>query len=208
MARYTGPKCRICRREGTKLFLKGQKCYGAKCTLERRTGTPGQHGQRRSKLSDYGEQLREKQKIRMYYGMLEKQFKIFFKRASRRKGVTGDNLLQALELRLDNVVYRLGFATTKSMARQMIRHGHILVNGKKMDIPSAVLKAKDKIEIQKKESIREQIKVNLEITANWEVPQWLKADRKALRGEVLNEPERHEIVTPAREQLIVELYSK
>ena len=210
MARYTGPRCRICRREGTKLFLKGPKCYGAKCTLERRGNPPGQHGAgRRKKASNYGVQLREKQKLRKYYGMLEKQFKLFFKRATKQKGVPGDNLLKLLELRLDNVIYRLGFVTTKSMARQWVRHGHFKVNGKKVDIPSYIVKEKDVIEVAQKEKTREKIKEMMETTtASWEVPDWLKVDRKAFKGEVLRKPEREDIKVPANEQLVVELYSK
>ena len=210
MARYTGPRCRICRRNGTKLFLKGQKCFGAKCILERRNSPPGQHGigKRRKKTSNYGIQLREKQKLRNYYGMLEKQLKIFFKRAVKKKGITGDNLLRMLELRLDNIVYRLGFASTKSMARQWVCHGHFLVNGKRVDIPSYIVKEKDIIEVVAKDKVRARIKETLEITESWEVPDWLSIDRKAMKGAILKEPEKDDITVPANEQFVVELYSR
>ena len=208
MARYVGAKCKLCRREGTKLMLKGVKCATAKCTLERRDFAPGQHGSMRKKLSDYGVQLREKQKIKRLYGMLEKQFKLTFEKASKMRGVTGDNLVILLETRLDNVVYRAGFSSSRVGARQLIRHRHILVNGKCVDIPSFRVKEKDTISVTEDEKSMTLVKENLELTKSYEIPEWLLCNRKASTIEVLRIPERETIVAPIQEQLVVELYSK
>lgn len=208
MARYIGPVCRLCRREGMKLFLKGTKCDTAKCTFERRGFAPGQHGQNRTKLSEYGVQLREKQKLKRMWGMLERQFKNYFLKASRTKGVTGETLLQMLEFRLDNVVYHLGFSSSRSGSRQLVLHGHVEVNGHKVDKPSFGLKVGDKIEIINKAKIREQVKLMLEKTASRTPVSWLLLDKDNFRGEVLKVPTRDEIAVPVSERLIVELYSK
>jgi small subunit ribosomal protein S4 len=208
MARYTGAKCKLCRREGTKLMLKGVKCTTAKCILEQRDFAPGQHGSMRKKLSDYGVQLREKQKLKRLYGMLEKQFRLTFQKASRMKGVTGDNLLRLLESRLDNVVFRAGLSTSRDGARQLIRHKHILVNNRRVDIPSFHVKEKDIIQVVDREKSKVLVKENIEKTKSWEVPEWLYSNRKASSVEVLRLPEREEITVPVQEQLVVELYSK
>jgi len=208
MARYTGPNCKLCRREGTKLFLKGTRCYTAKCGIEVRNYAPGQHGQLRTKLSAYGEQLREKQKLRRIYGILERQFKCYFSKAQRFKGVTGEKLLQLLETRLDSVVLNLGLASARSQSRQLIRHGHILVNKKKVNIPSFNVSAGDIIDIKDKEDVKKAVRANLEASASREVPVWLKLDKDALKGEVVSLPTRRDIKVPVNEQLIVELYSK
>ena len=208
MARYIGAVCRLCRREGTKLFLKGVKCETAKCMFERRAFAPGQHGQVRTKLSEYGVQLREKQKLKRMWGMLETQFKNYFREASRRKGVTGETLLQFLELRLDNVVFRSGFTTSRMESRQHILHGHIKVNGRKADKPSIRLKIGDKVEITDRPKIRELTKEALEKTSSRPTPEWLVVDRTAMRAEVARIPKREEITVPVSERLIVELYSK
>lgn len=208
MARYRGALCRICRRETEKLFLKGDRCYTEKCSVERRQYPPGQHGQRRGKLSDYGIQLREKQKVRRTYGILEKQFRIYFERAASKKGVTGELLLQLLETRLDNVVYRVGFAPNRVSARQLVTHGHFLVNGKKVNIPSFRLNVGDVIELR--EGSRELAIVNDSLTKveHRGVPSWLELDTKNFKGKVLQIPAREDIQLTAQEQLIVELYSK
>jgi len=209
MARYTGPVCRVCRREGDKLFLKGARCFTEKCSLERRRYAPGQHGQRmRIKLSDYGVQLREKQKVRRTYGVLEKQFRKYYLRADRMKGETGLLLLQQLERRFDNIVYRLGFAPSRRMARQMVLHRHFLVNGKKAGIPSARLKEGDVIEL--KPSMRQNpiVQESLESAGHRGVPSWLELDAANFKGRVQHLPGRDEIDLTAQEQLIVELYSK
>ena len=208
MARYRGALCRICRRETEKLFLKGDRCYTEKCSVERRQYPPGQHGQRRGKLSDYGIQLREKQKVRRTYGILEKQFRIYFERAASKKGVTGELLLQLLETRLDNVVYRIGFAPNRVSARQLVNHGHFLVNGKKVNIPSFRLNVGDVIELR--EGSRELAIVNDSIAKveHRGVPSWLELDTKNYKGKVLQIPAREDIQLTAQEQLIVELYSK
>lgn len=208
MARYTGALCRLCRRESEKLFLKGDRCFTEKCAVERRQYAPGQHGQRRTKLSDYGVQLREKQKVRRIYGILEKQFRLYFKKAAGTKGVTGEVLLQLLETRLDNVACRIGFAPNRISARQLVTHGHFLVNGKKVNIPSYRLRAGDVVEI--KEASRELAIVNdsLAKIEHRGVPSWLELDTKNYKGKVLQIPSREDIQLTVQEQLIVELYSK
>lgn len=206
MARYTGPSCRICRREGVKLFLKGDRCYTGKCSVSRREYAPGQHGQRRSKLSEYGLQLREKQKARKFYGILESQFRKYFDMAVRKKGVTGENLLQILETRFDNVVYRLGYANSRSEARQLLRHGHFKINGKKVDIPSLLVKPGDVIEVKEKSK---EIPVIKEVAESSRiVPKWLEINKETLVGKVVELPTRDEVDLPVKEQYIVELYSK
>jgi small subunit ribosomal protein S4 len=209
MARYKGPVCRLCRREETKLFLKGDRCYTEKCAFERRAYAPGQHGSaRRRKRSDYGEQLREKQKVRRIYGVLEKQFRNYYARASKMKGVTGENLLQLLERRLDNVVYRLGLACNRSEARQLTLHRHLTVNGVRVNIPSFLVKAGDEIEIREKSRAIARIADSLAGVDRRGVPQWLELDKAAFRGKVAALPSREDLSIQIREQLIVELYSK
>lgn len=208
MARYTGPACRLCRRENMKLFLKGERCYTDKCAFERRQYPPGQHGQGRTKFSSYGEQLREKQKVKRIYGLLENQFRLTFKRAARKKGVTGENLIALLESRLDNMVYRMGFAVSRSDARQMIRHGHFMVNGRKVNIPSYVLKAGDVVQLRGKSTKIEKIKASVETAKQRGVPAWLEIDVDKFQGKVVALPKREEITMPMNEQLIVELYSR
>ena len=206
MARYTDEQCRICRREGQKLFLKGTRCFTDKCSIARRNYAPGQHGQKRAKLSEYGTQLREKQKTKSYYGVGEKQFRGYFEMASNKKGVTGENLLQILESRLDNVVYRLGFGTSRAQARQLVNHGQFEVNGQKVDIPSYLVKAGDVI------SVRESKKDNVTIKANVEsarpVPAWLELNNETLSGKVVRLASREDVDIAIEEHLIVELYSK
>ena len=208
MARYTGPVCRLCRREGEKLFLKGERCYTDKCGINRRAYAPGQHGQGRKKLSEYGLQLREKQKARRYYGVLESQFAKYFEMANKKSGVTGDNLLSILESRLDNVVYRLGFGSSRPEARQLVLHGHFTVNGKKVNIPSYLVKVGDVISIKENSRGSEKIKAVLDMTASRNVPQWLDLDRNTLTGKVTALAKREDIDLPIEEHLIVELYSK
>ncbi len=208
MARYTGPVCRLCRREGVKLFLKGERCYTDKCALERRPYPPGQHGQMRIKKTDYGILLREKQKLKRIYGILEKQFHRYFEEAVRLKGITGENLLMLLERRLDNVVYRMGFANSRRQARQLVRHGHVLVNGEKVDIPSYLVEVGDIIKIREKSKDIPFIKEALEAVARRGVPSWLEVDKERLEGRVKALPTRDEIAIPVQEQLIVEFYSK
>ena len=206
MARDTSPQCKQCRREGQKLFLKGERCLTDKCGVERRAYPPGEHGRGRIKQSEYLLQLREKQKARRYYGLLEKQFHTYYEKAARRSGVTGDNLLRLLETRLDNVVYRLGFAATRRQSRQLVGHGHFRVNGKKVNIPSYQVKPDDVITVKQGSSAEPVIRAATELVAS--VAPWLQADYDALNGKVLKAPERSEIDTPVSEQLIVELYSK
>lgn len=208
MARYTGPSCRLCRRENTELFLKGERCYTDKCGIKRRNYAPGQHGQSRSKASDYGTQLREKQKVRRIYGLLEKQFRGYFESADRMKGVTGENLLSILERRLDNTVYRLGFASSRVEARQLVRHGHFTLNSHKVNIPSIQLKAGDVIELREKSKKIVAINDSLDAVVRRGVPQWLELDKDAFKGVLKGLPVREDITTPIQEQLIVELYSK
>lgn len=208
MARYTGPSCRLCRRENTELFLKGDRCYTDKCAIKRRNYPPGQHGQGRSKTSDYGVQLREKQKVKRMYGLLEKQFRGYFERADRMKGVTGTNLLTLLERRLDNVVYRLGFASSRAESRQLVSHGHFTLNGRKATIPSMQVKTGDRIELREKSHKVVQINESLDAVVRRGIPQWLELERDAFKGSVKVLPVREDISTPIQEQLIVELYSK
>lgn len=208
MARYKGPVCRLCRREGVKLYLKGDRCYTNKCAIERRPYAPGQHGRRRVKLSDYGLQLREKQKARRIYGVLERQFRKYYEEAARKRGVTGEVLLQILESRLDNVVFRLGFADSRAQARQIVRHGHVAVNGKKVNIPSYRVSEGDVVSIREKSKDSPLLK---EIAAKLEdhtVPEWLELDVQNLSGRVVRLPRRDEIDIPVEEHLIVERYSR
>lgn len=209
MARYTGAVCRQCRREKLKLFLKGDRCYSDKCAFERRAFAPGQHGQARMrKVSDYALQLREKQKVKRLYGMLEGQFHRYFVEAERRRGVTGENLLQMLESRLDNVVYRLGFASSRSQARHLVRHNHFLLNGHKVNIPSLQVSVDDVITLREKSREVEVIKESLSAMARRGVPTWLECNQESFSGTVKARPNREELTLPIQEQLIVELYSK
>ena len=208
MGRYTGPVCRLCRREGMKLFLKGDRCFMAKCAIETGRPSPGMHGQRRGKMSDYGVQLREKQRLRRVYGMQEGQFRLFFERALRTRGVTGEKLLQSLELRLDNVVFRLGFAPSRRAARQFVCHGHILVNGRKTDVPSMGLKAGDVIQVKDRKQSKDYASKFVEVAESRGRVPWISLDKEHLKGEILRVPTREEIGPVVREQLIVELYSK
>ena len=208
MARYTGATCRLCRREGQKLFLKGDRCYTDKCAIVKRNYAPGQHGQGRKKLSNYGLQLREKQKTKSYYGVGEKQFRKYFAMASNKKGVTGANLLQILESRLDNVVYRLGFGTSRAQARQFVNHGQFEVNGKRVDIPSYLVKAGDVITVREIKKDNATIKANVEENSARPVPAWLEKDNEKLSGKVVRLASREDIDLPIEEHLIVELYSK
>jgi small subunit ribosomal protein S4 len=208
LARYTESACRICRRENLKLFLKGDRCYGDKCAFERRSYPPGQHGQRRSKLSDYGVQLREKQKVKRMYGLLEKQFRAYFHKAAAQKGITGTNLLITLERRLDNIVYRLGYAPSRNQARQLVRHNHFLVNGRKVNIPSYLVKVGDVITVREKSRQVAAILESLETVARRGVPEWLDLDKDNFSGVVKAFPNREDLTMPIQEQLIVELYSK
>jgi small subunit ribosomal protein S4 len=208
MARYTGPLCRLCRREGEKLFLKGNRCYTEKCGVERRKYAPGQHGQNRGKLSDYGIQLREKQKVRRIYGIMENQFRIYFKKASKMKGITGETLLQLLERRLDNVVYRMGFAPNRREARQLVKHGHFIVNGKKTNIPSFLLRPGDIVEVAEVSKNTRIISESLSIAEHRGLPDWVEVNFESLKGKFIRIPSREDIQLPVQEQLIVELYSK
>jgi len=208
MARYIGAKCRLCRREGEKLFLKGEKCHTSKCAIENRAFPPGQHGQRRSRLSDYATQLREKQKMRRVYGVLEKQFRLYYKMADNKKGSTGENLLQLLENRLDNVVYRMGFGVSRSEARQLVRHNAITVNGKKVTIPSYQVSADDVIAVREAGKTQLRIKAALEIAAQHGFSDWIEVDVDKMQGTYKNVPERSELPAEINEHLIVELYSK
>ena len=206
MARYTGPSCRLCRREGQKLCLKGERCYSGKCALEKRSYAPGQHGQGRKKSSEYGNQLREKQKCKRFYGLQETQFRNLFDKAAAKKGITGDNLLIMLETRLDNVVFRMGLASSRKEARQLVTHGHFTVNGKKADIPSMPLKAGDVVAVKEKSTSSPKFKEIKEMTIS--TPAWVTIDTQKLEGKVLAMPTRDQIDTPVAEHLIVELYSK
>jgi len=208
VARYTGPRCRLCRREGSKLFLKGDRCFTEKCAFERRSYAPGHHGQGRIKVSDYGIRLREKQRVRRIYGVNESQFRRYFEMADRQKGVTGTNLLVLLEKRLDNVVYRLGFAESRSQARQLVKHGHFLVNGRKVDIPSFQVKVGDEITVREKSKDIVPITQALEAVARRGIPDWLELDADNKKGTVKSIPERSHITMPIQEQFIVEFYSK
>jgi len=209
LARYRGSVCRICRRENMKLFLKGDRCYSDKCAFDRRSYAPGQHGQRRrGKVSDYGIQLREKQKVKRLYGLSEKQFRLFFSRADRQKGITGTNLLVLLERRLDNVVYRLGFVNSRAQGRQFVRHNHFLVNGKKVNIPSYMIQADDVVEVREKSKKIQSINDSLDAVVRRGIPQWLELEKDSFRGMIKGFPVREDITMPIQEQLIVELYSK
>lgn len=208
MARYTGAKCRICRREGGKLFLKGDRCYTDKCAFERRAYAPGDHGRARKKPSDYALQLREKQKVRRMYGILEGQFRRYFEEADRRKGVTGATLLTLLETRADNIVYKLGFANSRNQARQMVRHGLFLVNGRRINVPSIQMKPGDVLEVRDRTKKNLVINEALEVVARRGVPAWLEIDAPNMKGTVKALPTREDITFPMTEQLIVELYSK
>jgi small subunit ribosomal protein S4 len=208
MARYTGPVCRICRRHGLKLFLKGERCFGPKCAIERRNYPPGDHGQRRRKLSEYANQLKEKQKSRYIYGVLERQFRKHYATADRGQGATGAKLLRVLESRLDNVVYRLGFADSRRQARQLVRHGHFALNGRRTDIPSALVKAGDVVSVMPKARNLEYFKIVQEGLARKAVPTWLTLDVSNMSGQVVTLPGRDEIEVAINEQLVVEFYSR
>ena len=208
MARYTGAVCRLCRREGQKLFLKGERCYSEKCSIANRGYAPGQHGQGRKKSSEYGLQLRAKQTARRFYGVQEGQFRHYFEVAERKPGVTGDNLLKILESRLDNVVYRVGFASSRAEARQLVGHGHFEVNGKRVDIASYLLKAGDEIAICEKAKASDKIKAVVEANSARPVPEWISVDREKLTAKVIVLPNREQIEAPVEEQLIVEFYSR
>jgi small subunit ribosomal protein S4 len=206
MARDRSPKCKQCRREGIKLFLKGERCLTEKCSIERRSYPPGEHGRGRIKQSEYLLQLREKQKARRYYGILEKQFRLYYEKASRGTGITGEALLRMLELRLDNVVYRLGFAASRAQARQIVRHGHFWVNGRRVNIPSFQCRPGDIVNLRPGSPVDQVVRDATDLTAS--VPAWLQADHDNLSGKILKSPEREEIDAPVQESLIVELYSK
>ena len=208
MGRYTGPACRRCRREGMKLFLKGDRCRMAKCPIETGRPAPGMHGQRPGKKTEYGVQLREKQRLRRFYGLQEGPFRVFFARALKRRGVTGELLLQMLEMRLDNLVHRFGFAASRRAARQFVMHGHVAVNGRKVDIPSMILKAGDHVEIRARPRSQAYAKQGLEAAQSRELSPWLALDKDGLKGEVVRVPSRDEIGPFVNEQLVVELYSK
>ena len=208
MARYTGAVCKLCRREGKKLYLKGERCYTGKCAVERRAYAPGQHGQSRKKATEYGLQLRAKQQAKRYYGIQERQFYKYFLMAERKQGVTGENLLRICESRLDNVVYLLGWANSRAEARQLVTHGHYKVNGNKVNIPSYLIKPGDEIAIKDKSKESDKIKATVEANASRPVPQWLDRNAEALTAKVLALPTREQIMVPVEEHLIVELYSK
>jgi small subunit ribosomal protein S4 len=208
MARYSGSVCRLCRRENQKLFLKGDRCYSEKCGFERRGYPPGQHGQGRIKFSEYGLQLREKQKIKRIYGLMEKQFRSIFERADSAKGITGSNLLSMLERRLDNVGYRSGFANSRAEARQLVRHGHVMVNGKRVDIPSYMVGKGDVVEIREKSRGVARIAGALDAVKRREIPQWLELDATAMKARIRDLPARDDVTAPMSERLVVELYSK
>lgn len=208
MARYIGPACKLCRREGEKLFLKGEKCFTDKCSIERRSYAPGQHGQKNTRISDYGTQLREKQKVRRIYGVLERQFRRTYKEADRRKGITGENLLQLLEGRLDNVVYRMGFGASRTEARQVVRHNGITVNGRRVNIPSFNVKPGDVIEVAQHAKTHLRIKAAAEAAESRGHPEWVEVDAKALKGTYKAKPQRSELPPTINESLVVELYSK
>ncbi len=209
MGRYIGPICRLCRREGEKLFLKGSRCSTHRCSLDRREYAPGQHGLgRRTKLSNYGLQLREKQKVKRIYGLFEKQFHLYFQKASRKEGITGEILLQFLERRLDNVIYQAGFCSSRRQARQFVGHGFVRVNGRRVNIPSFLVKPQDEIEMHLVKKGQKTIEDNVEITKDRSVPEWLDVDKKKYKARVMRLPERGDVGFPVNEQLIVELYSR
>ncbi|NLJ86221.1 MAG: 30S ribosomal protein S4 [Firmicutes bacterium] len=208
MARYTGPVCRLCRREGEKLFLKGDRCYTEKCAVDRRSYPPGQHGQGRHKVSEYGLHLREKQKVRRIYGVLERQFERYYDRASRQKGITGENLLQILEMRLDNIVYRMGFGASRNQARQLVLHEHFAVNGQKVDIPSYEVQEGDVISVRDKSRNLQVIKGNIAAAEGRAVPEWLEVNLEQMEGKVVAVPTRDQLDYSVQEHLIVEYYSR
>ena len=208
MARNTDPKCRQCRREGEKLFLKGEKCFTDKCAIERRSYAPGQHGQRNTRLSDYGVQLREKQKVRRIYGILERQFRKGYKEAERKKGITGENLLQLLESRLDTVSFRMGFGASRSEARQIVRHNGILVNGRRVNIPSYQVRVGDVVEVAEGAKAQLRIKASVEAAEGRGFPEWIDVDAKSMKGTYRAKPQRSELPSTINESLVVELYSK
>ena len=208
MSRYRDSVCRQCRRENMKLFLKGDRCFSDKCSFDRRGYPPGQHGQRRSKLSDYGIQLREKQKVKRLYGVSEKQFRITFKNADKKKGITGTNLLSLLETRLDNAVFRMGFVNSRNQGRHYVKHNHFIVNGKKVNIPSYQVKKGDVVELREKSKKIQTISDSLDAIVRRGIPQWLEIKKEDFKGEVVGVPVREDITLPIQEQLIVELYSK
>jgi small subunit ribosomal protein S4 len=209
LARYIGAECKLCRREGVKLFLKGERCYKDKCAFERRSYAPGQHGQsRKAKVSEYSTQLREKQKLKRVFGVLERQFKNYFKKAEMAKGITGENLLQFLVRRLDNIVYEMGFASSRVQARQFVRHGHISVNSRRVNIPSYLVKSGDVIEVNGKSRQLEGIKAAVAAGEGRSIPKWLEVDRTNFKGSLVSLPTREEIMLPVSEHLVVELYSR
>lgn len=208
MARYTGPVCRLCRREGEKLYLKGDRCYSSKCAIDRRSYPPGQHGQGRRKLSEYGLHLREKQKVRRIYGILERQFERYYDEAARMKGITGENLLRLLETRLDNIVYRMGVGASRAQARQLVMHGHITVNGRKVDIPSYGVKVGDTVAVNDKSRNLDIVKENVEAAKGRSLPEWLEVDLENLSARVAALPTREQIDIPVEDHLIVEYYSR
>ena len=208
MARYRGSVCRLCRREGMKLFLKGERCFGSKCAVERRSYAPGQHGQRQRKVSDYGLRLREKQKVKRIYGLMETQFRNTFHKAARKKGVTGEVFLQFLERRLDNVIFRFGFAASRQQARQLVLHGHVKVNGRRVNIPSFQVRQDDVVEIVEKSTRRDAIKELVSVAETRGMPGWLDLDKEKLTGKIVSLPARDDIKLEIKEQYIVELYSK
>ena len=208
MARYTGSVCRLCRREGMKLFLKGSRCYSKKCAFERRPTPPGQHGVRRRKVGEYGLQLREKQKVRRVYAVLERQFKNYFDAAESRPGVTGENLLRLLELRLDNIVFRMGFASSRAASRQLVNHGHFAVNGRPTNIPSHQLRPGDRVEVRASRTTREPFKLAKETLRSHQPPDWLSVDPAKLAGTIIDQPRRDQMPLDLNEQLVVEYYSR
>ena len=208
MSRYKDAQCRVCRREGCKLFLKGERCYSDKCSISRRNYAPGDHGQKNTKLSEYGTQLREKQKTKSFYGVGEKQFRKYFEMAENKKGITGENLLQILESRLDNVVYRAGFGTSRAQARQLVNHGQFDVNGQKVDIPSYLIKAGDVITVRENKQDNKTIKENIEANKARPIPEWMEKDNDKLQIKVIRLASREDVDIPVEEHLIVELYSK
>jgi small subunit ribosomal protein S4 len=208
VAKYRGPVCRLCRREGEKLFLKGSRCMTEKCAIERRSYPPGQHGQARQRISDYSTQLREKQKLRRIYGLQERQFRGIFERAERQAGVTGEALLRLLECRLDNVAYRLGFGSSRKEARQLVGHGHVTVNGRKLNVPGALVKAGDVVEVRERSRTLVPIQAALDAVDGRGIPDWLELDKATFKGTVRALPTKDQIVLPVNEQLVVELYSR
>ena len=208
MARHTGPVCKLCRREGLKLFLKGSRCYSRKCAFERRSTPPGMNTMRRRKVSEYGLQLREKQKLRKSYSVLERQFRNYFEKADQRKGMTGENLLRLLEMRLDNVVFRMGFASSRAQARQLVSHGHFAVNGHPTNVPSYATKVGDRIEVRESRRGREIFKVAAETMKSAQIPEWVSSDPAKMTGSVLSEPAREQMPLEFNEQLVVEYYSR